>query len=81
MRAHRGEEVTELAACVEPSIRDAFQPFVVVVEQLAQLQVDGGSVGLVHDLSVHEVGEGGHLVLGDDVVRLRLVADGDADLI
>ena len=57
MRVHRGEEVTQLAAGVETSIRDALEPFVVVIEQLSQLQVDGGGIWLVNDLTVHEVGE------------------------
>ena len=62
-------------------IDDAVEAGIVVVEKLAEFDVYLFGVWLSDHLAIVEVGEGGHAVFGDDIVRLGFVADGDADFV
>lgn len=78
---HVFQDVAELFAGILVRRDDALQTVVVVVEKFAEFEIDGCSVWLSDDLPVGEMGEAGDLVFGHDIMSLRFVADGDANLI
>ena len=78
---HVAESVFQFLTGIEVWGLDAIKSLVVVIQEGAELEIDGCRIGLVDHLAIQEVGEGGHAVFGDDVMGFAMVADGDADFV